>query len=220
VEEVAAAAIAIADAEGLAALSMRRVAERLDVSAMSLYTYVPGKAELLDLMLDTVYGETARPDDPAGGWRARLERAARDSWQVYLRHPWLLQVATSRPALGPHLVAKYDRELRAVDGIGLTDVQMDLVVQMVGDYVHGAARTAVSATLVAQRTGLTDEQWWSRVAPVLEKVLDPAAHPTAGRVGTAAAIEYNGTVDPARAFDFGLHVLLDGVEALIARGSR
>lgn len=214
------AAIEIADTEGLGAVSTRRVAEKVGISPMSFYTYIPGKAELLDLMLDTVYGETAGPDGPAGDWRARLERAARDSWQVYLRHPWLLQVATSRPPLGPHLVAKYDRELRAVDGIGLTDVEMDLVVQMVGDYVHGAARTAVSATLVTQRTGLTDEQWWSRVAPVLEKVLDPAAHPTAGRVGTAAAIEYNGTVDPARAFDFGLRLLLDGVEALIARASR
>jgi AcrR family transcriptional regulator len=107
VAEIAAAAIAIADTEGLAALSMRKVAERLGVSAMSLYTYVPGKGELIDLMLDTVFAEVPLTF-AAAGWRARLEAVARENWQLYLHHPWLLQVATSRPPLGPHLIAKYD----------------------------------------------------------------------------------------------------------------
>ena len=215
VDDVAAAAIALADAEGLGALSMRRVAERLGVQAMSLYTYVPGKAELIDLMLDTVCTEVPMPDDVPGGWRARLALVARSNWELYGRHPWLLQVATTRPPLGPNLVAKYDYELRAVEGIGLSDVEMDLVVQMVTDYVHGAARTAVGATLVAQATGLSDEQWWERAAPVLEKVLDPARHPTAARVGAAAGEEYQAAADPSRAFAFGLERLLDGVERLI-----
>jgi AcrR family transcriptional regulator len=216
VAEVAVAAIALADADGLAALSMRKVAERLGVSPMSLYTYVPGKAELIDLMFDTVLASGEADDEmPGENWRARLEWVARDNFARYLRHPWLLQVATSRPPLGPNVVAKYDRDLRAVDGIGLGDIEMDLVVQMVGDFVHGAARTAVSATLVAQRTGLTDEQWWERAAPVLEKVLDPAATPIASRVGSAAGAEYNAAGDPARAFEFGLARLLDGVAALI-----
>jgi AcrR family transcriptional regulator len=212
VAEVAAAAIAIADAEGLGALSMRKVAERLGVSPMSLYTYVPGKAELIDLMFDTVLASGEVDGDD---WRERLERVARDNFALYLRHPWLLQVATARPPLGPHVVAKYDRDLRAIDGIGLTDIEMDLVVQLVADYVHGAARTAVAATLVAQRTGLTDEQWWERAAPVLAEVLDPSATPTASRVGSAAGAEYNAASDPARAFEFGLARLLDGVAALL-----
>jgi AcrR family transcriptional regulator len=217
VAEIAASAIAIADADGLGALTMRKVADGLGVSAMSLYTYVPGKGELIDLMLDTVLAEVSLTFDGAAGWRERLDRVARENWQLYLRHPWLLQVATSRPPLGPHVIAKYDHELRAIDGIGLTDIQMDLVVQLVGDYVHGAARTAVAATLVAQRTGLTDEQWWEQAAPVLEQVLDPAATPTATRVGAAAGEEYNAASDPARAFDFGLSCLLDGVAARISR---
>jgi AcrR family transcriptional regulator len=218
VDDVASAAIAIADAEGLGALSMRRVAERLGVSAMSLYTYVPAKAELIDLMLDTICTETARSADPAADWRARVELVARENWALYVRHPWLLEVATARPPLGPNLIAKYDFELRAVDGIGLADVEMDLVVQLIGDYVHGAARTAVAATLVAQRTGLTDEQWWEQAGPALEEVYDPAAYPTATRVGAAAGEEYQGAVDPARAFDFGLRCLLDGIAALISAG--
>ena len=223
VADVAAAAVEIADADGLGALSMRRVAERLGVSAMSLYTYVPGKAELIDLMFDRVLAEAPRDtvplDEASGGWRDRLEAIARQNFALYQRHPWLLQVATSRPPLGPNVVAKYDHDLRAVDGVGLGDVEMDLVVQMVGDFVHGAARTAVAATQVAQRTGLTDEEWWERAGPALAKVYDPDATPTATRVGAAAGAEYNAAVDPARAFEFGLARLLDGVAALIERAT-
>src|SRR5262245_64029270 len=100
-QQIVAAAIAVADAEGLAALSMRRVAEHLGVGAMSLYTYVPGKAELIDLMVDAVYGELPGSADVDGGWRERLEGVARANWALYRRHPWMLQVASVRPALGP-----------------------------------------------------------------------------------------------------------------------
>src|SRR5690242_14715389 len=89
VDEIARAAIAVADGKGLSSLSMRRLADDLGVTAMSLYTYVPGKAELLDVMLDAVYAETARPDDVPGGWRERLRLIARENWKLYHRHPWM-----------------------------------------------------------------------------------------------------------------------------------
>ncbi|NJP33974.1 TetR/AcrR family transcriptional regulator [Micromonospora thermarum] len=217
VDRIVRAAIEVADAEGLAALSMRRVAERLGVGTMSLYTYVPGKGELLDVMLDTVYGETvdAATDDPTAGWRARLERVARDNWARYLRHPWLLQVATTRPPLGPHLIARYEQELRAVDGIGLTDLEMDAVVTLVDGFVHGAVRSAVEAAQAAASTGLTEQQWWAAHAPYLEKALDPRRFPLAARVGTAAGEEYQAAGDPRRAFEFGLARILDGIEVLV-----
>lgn len=215
VAQVAGAAIELADREGLAALSMRRVADQLGVTAMSLYTYVPGKAELVDVMLDTVLGETPMPEDVEGGWRARLERVARDNRALYLRHPWLLQVATARPTLGPNLIAKYDYELRAVDGIGLTEIEMDLLVSLVGDYVHGAARAAVVATQVVQTSGQTDDEWWQEWAPLLEKVFDAERYPTAARVGSVVGEEYNAPSDPDRAFEFGLQRVLDGIEAFI-----
>ncbi|REF37694.1 TetR/AcrR family transcriptional regulator [Thermasporomyces composti] len=217
VERIARAAIEIADAEGLAALSMRRVAERLGVTAMSLYTYVPSKAELLDVMLDTVYAEvTGRGDgDDEGGWRAKLARVARENWALYRRHPWLLQVSTRRPVLGPNLIAKYDRELSAVDGIGLTDVEMDLVVSLVSDYVHGAVRGAVQADALVERTGMTDEEWWRRAGPILAEVLEPERYPLAARVGAAAGAEYGAASDPERSFEFGLSILLDGIETLL-----
>ncbi|GLW09659.1 TetR family transcriptional regulator [Microtetraspora sp. NBRC 13810] len=216
VPQIARAAIELADAEGLAALSMRRVADRLGVTAMSLYSYVPGKAELLDVMVDTVYAETDRTRDPASGWRDGLEAVARDNWALYLRHPWLLQVAAvGRPVLGPHMIAKYDHELSAVDGIGLADVEMDLVLGLVTNYVHGAVRAAVEAAQVEQRTGLTDEQWWEAWAPVLGKVLDEGRHPVAARVGSAAGREYGAAYAPERSFEFGLQRLLDGIEVFV-----
>jgi AcrR family transcriptional regulator len=216
VERVVRAAIEVADAEGLGALSMRLVADRLGVSTMSLYTYVPGKGELIDVMLDTVLGEAVVPNDAAGGWRERLELVARENWALFHRHPWVLQVAAmSRPPLGPNVIAKYDYELRAVEGIGLTDVEMDSVLTLVLGYVQGAARNAVEASQAERRTGMTDDEWWSANAPLLEKVFDANRYPTAARVGAAAGATYEAAYDPEHAFEFGLQRVLDGIEALV-----
>lgn len=216
VERIVRAAIEVADAEGVAALSMRHVADRLGVSTMSLYTYVPSKAELIDVMLDAVLGEAVGTNDAAGGWRERLESVARENWALYHRHPWMLRVAAmSRPPLGPNVIAKYDHELRAVDGIGLTDVEMDSVLTLVLGYVQGAARTSVEASQAERSTGMTDAEWWSANAPLLEKVFDPGRYPTASRVGLAAGEAYEAAYDPEYAFEFGLRRVLDGIEALI-----
>jgi AcrR family transcriptional regulator len=206
-------AIEIADTTGLAALSMRRVAERLNVGTMSLYTYVPGKAELLDVMLDTVFDETTEPTQDT--WRARLEHIARENLGLYQRHPWLTQVATSRPVLGPNTIAKYDRELRAIDGIGLTDLEMDSVLTLIGGYVHGAARGAADAKAAERSTGMSDEQWWYAHVPFLERIMDARRYPTAARVGSAAGEAHQAAYNPEHAFEFGLSCVLDGVEMLV-----
>lgn len=216
VQRIVQAAIGIADREGLAALSMRRVADEVGVTAMSLYTYLPSKAELVDVMIDTVMSELPRVDVPDGGWRAKLEQVARENRDTYLRHPWLLQVATGRPVLGPNLIAKYDHELRAVEGIGATDIEMDLLVTLIADYVHGAVRGQIEASQAEQRTGMTDDQWWAEWGPLLEEVFDGESHPVAARVGAAAGAEYQAPADPARSFEFGLARVLDGIEAFIA----
>jgi AcrR family transcriptional regulator len=215
VDEIVAAATELADADGLAALSMRRVAERLGVGTMSLYTYVPSKAELVDVMFDTACGEVAGRE-PEGDWRARLAGIARANWELYRRHPWMLQVAAmARPPLGPNSVAGYDRDLRAVDGIGLTDLEMDSVVNLVAVYVQGAARTAIDAAGTERDTGMTDEEWWSTYGPLLDKVFDPTKYPLAARVGAAAGETYQSAYDPEHGFEFGLARLLDGIEALV-----
>nr|WP_204016507.1 TetR/AcrR family transcriptional regulator [Sphaerimonospora thailandensis] len=216
VDRIVRAAIEVADAEGLAALSMRKVAEQLGVGTMSLYTYIPGKAELIDVMVDTVYGELPMPEEVPGGWRARVELIARENLALCRRHPWLLQVATtSRPPLGPNVMAKYDFELRAVDGMGLDEIEMDLLVTLINGYVHGAARGAIEAAQAEKQTGLTDEQWWWAHAPFLAKVLDPRRYPTAARVGEAAGEAYKAAFDPERTFEFGLRRVLDGIEAFV-----
>jgi AcrR family transcriptional regulator len=220
--ELLAAAIAIADEEGLEAVSTRRVAEAVGISPMSIYTYVPGKDELLDLMLDAVCAELA-PDPSeaaheaaaADGWRARLERMARRQFRFCVRHPWVLHFATHRPVLGPNTLRAYDTALAAVDGLGLDELAMDRVVTLINDYVHGAARGAARERRVKEVTGMSDEEWWSRVEPFLE-TLDFSPYPVASRVGPVAGEAY-GAHDPAGAFEFGLARVLDGLELLIAR---
>jgi AcrR family transcriptional regulator len=209
------AGIEIADAEGLGALSMRRVAERLGVGTMSLYTYVPSKAELVDVMFDRAIGEAAR-SDVDGGWRERLTDIAWAAWDIYRRHPWLLQVmAMSRPPLGPNGIAQYDHDLRAVDGIGLTELEMDSVINMVSVYVQGSARAAAEAATSVQDTGVTDDEWWSTYGPLLEKVFDAEKYPVAARVGQVASETYQSAYDARHGFEFGLARILDGVAALI-----
>jgi AcrR family transcriptional regulator len=224
VDRVVAAAVELADAEGLAALSMRRVAERLGVGTMSLYTYVPGKAELLDVMLDTVLAEVARPD-AAMGWRAGLELRAREDWALFHRHPWILQISPSRALLGPNETELFEATLSAVAGVGLSGAEMVLVVSLVAEYTRGAAQTAVGAAQAEQRTGISDEQWWAAREPVFDKYFDPSRYPTVTRLAAEGAFEPPAgdaayTVAVAQeSFEFGLPRVLDGIEAFIdARG--
>lgn len=224
VDRVVRAAVALADDEGVAGLSMRRVADRLGVAPMSLYTHVPGKGELVDLMVDAVLGETYGPGGPASGtwpdgmgWRDRLERVARDAWAVHVRHPWLLRVATARPPLGPALMAKYERELSAVDGLGLDELEMDSVVTLVNGFVSGTVVGLVEKAEVERLTGVTELQWWEATAPYVDRVFDPERFPTVARVGPVAGEALQAAVDPHHAFSFGLERLLDGVAALVAR---
>jgi AcrR family transcriptional regulator len=216
--QVIAAAIEIADDDqDLATLSMRRVAESLGVGTMSLYTYIGSREELLEAMLDTVYGEAVEQLGARGAaaWADDLRRIARVNWDLYLRHPWVSQVFTGRPPLGPHTIAKYERELSAIDGIGLTDVEMDAVITLVHTHVEGVARRRIEADRAVRRTGITDEQWWERAQPALGEVFDPARFPLAARVGQAAGEAHQASHNPEHAYAFGLDRLLQGVAALI-----
>ncbi|GIE28349.1 TetR family transcriptional regulator [Actinoplanes italicus] len=214
VDEVIQAGIAVADAEGLPAFSMRKVADRLELKLMSIYTYVPGRSELIGLMVDEVAGEVPHPPH-AGTWRDRLTGVARHMWDEYHRHPWLLQVENSRPWIGPNGSERYEWQLAAVEGAGLTDLEMDQVVTVISAFTAGAARMSVTSRSTAEESGITDLEWWEVNAPILERVMPPGAYPLSGRVGTAAGEEYNAVADPARSFLFGLERMLDGVQVLI-----
>ncbi|HEY0453797.1 TetR/AcrR family transcriptional regulator [Actinophytocola sp.] len=209
VDRIVAAAIEVADAEGLDGLSMRRVADALGVGTMSLYRYVPSKAELQDLMLDTVMGEDLPLDLGTGGWRAGLERLARISLDGYLKHPWLLRTSLTRGAMGPNQAAALDAVLRALDGIGLTGGERMAVVQLVTGYAQGVARQLVDSTRAQQRTGLSDEQFWTELAPLLDGRLTAERFPALTELWHKEEFDW---VDP---FDFGLRRVLDGVETLV-----
>jgi AcrR family transcriptional regulator len=214
------AAITIADTDGIEALSMRNVAERLGVGTMSLYTHVPSKTDLIDLMFDTAYGELyASVESPTlqpGGWRGALKFIARQNWNLYHSHPWMLQAATGRSILGPHAALKYEAELRPLDQLGLSDVEMDAVLALVLMHVEGAARAQIMQDHTRQDTGMTDEEWWVARAPLLDKLIDPARFPVATRVGLAAGQEHQSAYSPEFAFTFGLERILAGIAELIS----
>ncbi|MEU4192813.1 TetR/AcrR family transcriptional regulator [Kribbella sp. NPDC026611] len=215
------AAVELADVSGLEALSMRTVAERLKAGTMSLYTHVPGKGELTDLMFDRVYGDLyADVDEPArqpGGWRGALEFIAHRNWDVLTAHPWIHEVPTMRTALGPNITLKYEAELRPLDGLGLTDVEMDSALALVLTHVQGTARAGAEQVRLQRDSGLSDEEWWRQIAPTLATVMAGSAQqfPTAGRVGTAVGEHFQSIIDPSHALTFGLGRILDGIAPLI-----
>jgi AcrR family transcriptional regulator len=215
VERVAAAAIAVADSDGLASVTMRAVADVLGVVPMSLYTYVPGKAELLDLMLDTVYLQMPRSDLSGMPWRERLAAVAEQNRDLFTRHPWVAEVSTGRPPLGPGLMAKYEHELQAFDGLGLDDIEMDAALTFLLGFVQAAARSAAEAAAARQYSAMTEEQWWAANAPLLARVFDETKYPTAARVGAAAGAAHGAAYDPDHAYTFGLRRVLDGLGAII-----
>ncbi|AGL14191.1 TetR/AcrR family transcriptional regulator [Actinoplanes sp. N902-109] len=214
-DHVITAALRIADRDGLAALTIRRVAEAIGTAPMSVYTHVPGKAELVDLMVDLVYAHMPRTDTTGRPWRDRLTAVAEDNRVLLRDHPWLTAVPAQRPVLGPGAIGKYEHELTALDGLGLTDVQMDDCLTHLLTFVTASARAALEAQAVAETTALTDEQWWADAGPLLARFLNPADYPLATRVGTAAGTAHRAAHDPGHSYDFGLRRVLDGLAPLI-----
>jgi len=186
---------------------------------MTLYTYVPGKAELLDLMLDAAYGQMARTDTTGQPWRQRLTAVAEENRALFRAHPWAARVSTLRPPLGPGLIAKYEHELSALDGLGLADVEMDDCLTYLLTFAQACARAASDARAAQRESTMNDAQWWAGAAPLLDRMLDERTYPLATRVGTAAGVESGSAHDPDHAYRFGLQRVLDGLATLINRAS-
>lgn len=219
VGDVIDAAVALADESGLRAVTMRAVAQRVGVSTMSVYTYVPGKAELLDLMIDTLYLRMERPPWPHRTWRKRVTRIAEANLELLTAHPWLTEVAAlSRPPLGPGLMAKYEYELHAFDGTDLDDVDRDACLTFVLGFVQAHARAAHDADRATTDSAISDSSWWAANQPILEHVLNADRYPLATRVGAAAGEAQDAAWHAERAWSFGLARVLDGLSALISAG--
>ena len=221
VERIVRAGIELADQEGIGATSMRNVAERLGVSTMALYNHVPGKDDLTALMIDAVYAELYAEDDPraAGDWRAGLRVIAEHTWDLYARHPWLLDVQDTRIGLGPHAARKYEAEIRVLDGIGLSDLDMEASLTTLLNIVAGAARASRSDVEVQRRSGMADAEWWAIVAPVLDRLMTDADYPVSGRVGTTVGQTFDAAHSPRYTLDTGVAILIAGIDRLVEDAS-
>ncbi|MFI9274343.1 TetR/AcrR family transcriptional regulator C-terminal domain-containing protein [Kitasatospora sp. NPDC052896] len=215
-ERIVTAATAVADTEGLAAVSMRRVAGELGVATMSLYRHVADKDHLLTRMMDAAFSRWTFPADPPEGWRDRLTLAARMLWGMFRRHPWLAPaLSVTRPQPVANAVPFTEWTLAALDGQGLDLPTVFTAHLTLFNYVRG---TAVNVELEAEAealSGLDNEQWLDAQEPALQEILAPGRFPTFERLVTAG---YD--LDLDELFEFGLQRLLDGMAVLLDGQSR
>lgn len=209
-ERIARAAVAIADDEGIESVSMRKVAARLGAGTMSLYRYVEGKDDLIDLMADQVYGE-AVCEPHSGNWRTDLARIARDIRSVTLRHPWLANARfpTARPTFGPNLLRVFEHTLAAVGGIGLDIDGMIDAWMTVNAFVQGYVTAELAEREASRRTNLTQAQWRARIAPYVRRIVESGRYPLFTRV----VVDAEDFPDPDVTFERRLGYVLDGLPA-------
>ena len=208
------AGIAIADAEGLDAVSMSRIARSVGSGVMTLYRYIPGKEELVDLMVEAVLGEIGYPDPPPEGWRARLEVSARREWSMYRRHPWVLQaVSTLRLPMGPNMVRDVEWMLRAVDELACDAETKLWLVMMVNAYVQGAGLLLTGERDAARKGEVGAQEWWDAREPEVRKGIEAIGATTLAKL----ASQLRRPPDLDTWFEFGLQRTLDGIESLVAR---
>ncbi|MFJ9839367.1 TetR/AcrR family transcriptional regulator C-terminal domain-containing protein [Kitasatospora sp. NPDC101155] len=213
-ERVVAMAVRVADTEGLTALSMRRVATELGVATMSLYRHVPGKDELLRLMMDTVFGEQPLPDSSAPGWRAGLEEVARLQWRIYRRHPWLASTMSfTRPVLAPDAALHTERSMAALAGLGLSGEEMAQASVSLAAFTCGLAVHFEREAQAEQDSGMSADEWMDQLADEDHDRLmsDPERFPMFDALNRGPEIDMS--LDAL--FAFGLARMLDGVAALI-----
>lgn len=209
-DRIVAAGIAVADAEGAQALSMRRVAGKLDAGTMSLYRHVSSKDDLLELMLDAVLDEVRPQQKPSGDWRADLAAMAHRDRAVFLRHPWALPLAASRPSLGPNALAIVEFALTALHHLGLDVTAMSQMFSTVRVYVLGSVQSELAEAETQRRTGLGEEEWRAAVAPYVRQVVESGRYPNWSRL-----VVDGEDVDPEKSFCFGLDRVLDGLASYL-----
>jgi AcrR family transcriptional regulator len=206
-DAIVATAVKIADAEGLEAVSIRRVADDLSVRPMSLYTYIDRKEDLLVLMRDEVNGEVLIGADLPSGWREAITAIARRTREVALRHPWTIDIAAHYAALGPNALRHVEESITALRELGLDPRRTVEVITAVDKYVTGhvsfevANRSTAMASVVEQR--------------FFRSLLATGEFPELSRIA-AEAIAATVTEDE---FERGLSWLLDGIAADISNGA-
>jgi AcrR family transcriptional regulator len=209
------AAIVIADAEGLDAVSLRRVGAAVDAKAMRLYGYLSTKEELLELMVDAVYADMAPRKPLPGNWRDALRQVAQRTRRTSHRHAWLLDLLGGRPHQGPNALRFIEASLTALNGPdGFQEI--DAVLQAAktfNAFLIGALRHEASERRAERESGLNKLQWQSANGPYIHKMI------ATGRFPTFAKVVLTATHPPAdEVFDQGLECVLDGIAARLPHG--
>ncbi|MEV0789781.1 TetR/AcrR family transcriptional regulator [Kribbella sp. NPDC050459] len=217
VDDVVRAGIQLADDQGLAAASMGGLAKELGVGTMTLYTYVPSKDELLDLMVDQVLGErelpgpgAARPED----WREQVEIYSEQTRAMFQRHLWLSQVSTIRPPVGPGMLAGREYLLSALLGLGLGALETNTAALAVTTYVDSAASLEAESRLVERATGQTNDAWWYERNDLWETYFDVDRHPAMTAIWHADGYQSSTREAAADSYRYGLDRLLDGIQSM------
>lgn len=214
-ERIIATAVAVADEEGLAAVSMRRVAAELGVATMSLYRHISDKEDLLLRMMDATLATWRFPDGPPGGWRDRLEFAARALWAMFRRHPWLAPaLSLTRPQPLPNAIPFSEWVLAALDGQGLGRWTTFTTYVTLFNYVRGTAVNIESEAEAEALSGQNNDEWLETQRSTYAAILATGRFPTFERL---TAPDYDFDLDDL--FEFGLQRLLDGLATLIERGA-
>ncbi|GAA2792118.1 TetR/AcrR family transcriptional regulator [Crossiella cryophila] len=215
VERMVDAAVRVADAEGVDAVSMRRLATELETGTTSLYRQLSGKEDLLELMVDHVYGECELPEQPSGDWRADLHLVAIAGRRLMLRHSWLVSVLGSRPPIGPNALRHMDFALAAAHGATADVTEACGLVDAVSSLVLGGVVNEVAEREAQRRTGQDEQQWRDTVGPYIQQVVESGRYPEVTRRVLEAT---DRTHD--QQFELGLELLLDGIAMRIAAGRR
>ncbi len=213
-DEIADAGIALADAEGIDAVSMARIAAELGYTAMSLYRYVASKDEVIALMVDRVIG-TPPAVDPAAGWSERLGAVARAQLPVLFAHPWMTVTGSVVNTLGPHRLAWMEAFVAALDGTPLTPTEKLVVAGALGNQALADVRTSAEMAEFDRRAAQRGEA--SGFELLGQALVDPVAHPSLAAAFVAGAL----ADEPARptaaeASTGGIDLILEGVAAWIA----
>jgi AcrR family transcriptional regulator len=215
-ERIVRGAIAVADAEGLAAITMRRLAAELGVAVMSLYRHVASKEDLVLFMADQVFGEERLPDPPPPGWRPRLEALARLQWGLCRRHTWLPSVMSlSRPMLVPNGMAQTEWMMQVVHELGFEiETALHVTVTFAG-FVLGIGASLQRDTEAEQETGLTADEWMEKQSPEFDDIVAGGGYPLLAALGTRPDFE----MDLDTVFELGLRLLMDGFAQLVERSA-
>lgn len=210
-ERIAAAAVHIADAEGLDELSMRRLADELGVGVMSLYRHVTGRDELLHLMMRRAFRSRPLPDPAPAGWRERLDAVCRAQWALYRDHPWTIElVSVTRPMLLPEGMAQTESTLAALHDLGLDPTERAREAVTLPALVRGMALAHRAESVARCATGLDADQWWHTQAAEVQAEL------AGGRYPHLTALTADVVSDVDLLFERWLRQHLDGLAARVS----